>query len=582
MSANLNGAQAMSAFAFSPTSDSCSERQSADPLVNARRQQLRIGRVVAVSASRIIALIESEPDSLDTGEPLTVGSLVKLNTATSTVYGMIHGLRVPLPTSLPADDLRVAEIDLVGEVVSGADEDGGSFQRGVSEFPTLEDAVYRASSADLARVYARPGPDAVPIGTVHPANAVPAYILADDLLGRHFSIVGTTGSGKSCAVVTILDSIISRNPNAHVVVLDPHSEYSRAFGEWASVLSPSSGLYLPYWLFNFDEIAEVIIGSSPHLPEQKGILSEAILRAKKPFFKSCGLEGVGTVDTPVPYRMPDVFSYLEAALGQLSRAESFAAYRGLQNRLAFLQNDPRYAFAFGKKLIVRDSMADILRQLFRIPVDGKPITILDLSEIPSEVLNVVVSVLCRLLFQFALWSETRFPITIVCEEAHRYAPRDESLGFEPAKRALSRIAKEGRRFGISLGVVSQRPCDLAAGLLSECNTMFALRMTNQDDQEIVDSALPEGSTSLMQFLPSLRDREAIAIGEGVSMPMRIRFNLLAEERRPRTVSASFTRAWASDCDGLEVDGAVERWRHGLRDRCVALNNGSRHVEDSPP
>src|SRR5205085_10531109 len=149
------------------------------------------------------------------------------------------------------------------------------------------------------------------------------------------------------------------------------------------------------------------------------------------------------------------------------------AYQGLQQRLQTLQTDARYGFVFGQRLTVRDELSAIISQLLRIPVDGKPITILDLSGIPSEVLNVVVSVLCRLAFDFALWSETPIPITIICEEAHRYAPRDKELGFEAAKRALFRIAKEGRKYGVSLCVVSQRPSDLAPGLLSECITMFA-------------------------------------------------------------------------------------------------------------
>jgi DNA helicase HerA-like ATPase len=209
-------------------------------------------------------------------------------------------------------------------------------------------------------------------------------------------------------------------------------------------------------------------------------------------------------------------------------------------------------------------LSEILGRLFRIPVNGKPITIIDLSGVPSEVVNVVVSVLCRLAFDFALWSEIPVPITIVCEEAHRYAPRDRELGFEPTKRALSRIAKEGRKYGVSLCVVSQRPSDLAPELLSECNTIFALRMTSQADQDIVRGAVPEASHGLMNFLPALRNGEAIAVGEGVSVPMRICFDLLPEDARPKSATASFTAAWSRDNDPSLVDQVVERWRRGIR------------------
>ena len=157
------------------------------------------------------------------------------------------------------------------------------------------------------------------------------------------------------------------------------------------------------------------------------------------------------------------------------------------------------------------------------------------------------------------------PITIVCEEAHRYAPADKELGFEPAKRALSRIAKEGRKYGVSLCVVTQRPSDLAPSLLSECNTMFALRMTNHEDQDILRDSLSEASHGLMDFLPALRNGEAIAVGEGVSMPMRIHFAPLPDEARPKSSTASFTAAWSEDIDGrAAVRETVDRWRKGMR------------------
>jgi DNA helicase HerA-like ATPase len=262
--------------------------------------------------------------------------------------------------------------------------------------------------------------------------------------------------------------------------------------------------------------------------------------------------------------MSDVLRFLDVAMGSLNRPDSIPAYQTVKARITALQNDPRYAFVFGSRLSLRDEFSEILGQIFRIPVVGQPVTILDLSGIPSEVVNVVVSVLCRLTFDFALWNETPVPLTIVCEEAHRYASRDKELGFEAAKRALFRIAKEGRKYGVSLCVVTQRPSDLAPGLLSECNTIFAFRMTGQEDQEIVRGALPEASHGLMNFLPALRNGEAIAVGEGVSMPMRICFTPPPEEGRPKSATACFASAWAKEVDGSIIEHAVERWRRGIR------------------
>jgi DNA helicase HerA-like ATPase len=530
-------------------------------------QTVPIGRVIAVSAAQLIVLLQPRGPAAPAAdrEPLAMAALVKIRTRGSIVFGMISGLRVPLPTvAAPDEDLKIIEVELIGETTVLPTGEAEGFRRGVATFPTLEDPVYLATPEDLAQVYAPPREAAVPVGSIHQDSAVPAFLLVDDLLGKHFSIVGTTGSGKSCAVATILRAVIDKNPHAHVILLDPHCEYAHAFPEEAIVLSPGDGLHLPYWLFNFDELAEIVFGSM-HRAEQWKILGEAVLSAKLAYLGKAPTDRHCSVDTPMPYRVSDLVRYLDSSMGSLSRPDSVAAYQLVKSRLTALQNDPRFSFMFGNSLTLRDDMSDILAQLFRIPVSGKPITILDLSGVPSEVLNVVVSVICRLTFDFSVWSETQMPITIVCEEAHRYAPRDKDAGFEPVKRALSRIAKEGRKYGVSLCVVSQRPSDLAPSLLAECNTLFALRMTGQEDQDIVRGALPEASHGLMKFLPALRNGEAIVVGEGVTMPMRICFAPLPENYRPRSATASFSSAWSRDVDDRSaVEHTVERWRRGVR------------------
>jgi uncharacterized protein len=523
-----------------------------------------LGRIISVSACQAVALLERSDStvSLAGDSPLEIGTLVKMRTRISIAYGMVTGLRVPLPSLEPSNkDLKLVELDLVGE---SRDTDAvPGFQRGVSAYPALDEPIYLASAEDIAQVYARPKAVTAPVGTIHQNGAVPAYILVDELFGKHFSIVGTTGSGKSCGLATILQATVDQSPNAHIILLDPHNEYFRSFGDRAVVLSPGDSLYLPYWLFNLEELVEIVIGPDRN-SEQAKILGEAILAAKQPYFAKVGLDKFGTVDTPAPYRISDALRWLDVAMGSLNRPDSVAAYLTVKGRILALQNDTRYRFVFGSRLTVRDELAEILAQIFRIPVNGKPITIIDLSGIPSEIVNVVVSVLCRLSFDFVLWSETPVPITMVCEEAHRYASRDKQLGFEAAKRALFRIAKEGRKYGVSLCLVTQRPSDLAPGLLSECNTIFAFRMTGQEDQDIVRGALPEASHGLMNFLPALRNGEAIAVGEGVSMPMRVCFTPPPNGCRPKSATASFAREWSNEVDGAVVEHTIERWRRGLR------------------
>ena len=169
------------------------------------------------------------------------------------------------------------------------------------------------------------------------------------------------------------------------------------------------------------------------------------------------------------------------------------------------------------------------------------------------------------MFDFALWSDGTVPVLLVCEEAHRYAPLDSNLGFEPAKRALSRIAREGRKYGVSLCVVSQRPSELAAGLLSQCNTIFALRLSNQNDQDFVRSAMPESGYGLLDFLPSLGNAEAVVVGEGIAVPMRMNFDPLPSGRMPSRGDASFSTSWrTSDTKRDFVSSVVDRWRRQER------------------
>ena len=230
--------------------------------------------------------------------------------------------------------------------------------------------------------------------------------------------------------------------------------------------------------------------------------------------------------------MSDVVRRIEESLGKLERATDSAPYLRLRDRINTLQVDRRFKFMFEEGLTIKDTMVDILSLLFRIPADGKPITILDLSAIPSDILNVVISMLCRLTFDFALWAERDVPMLLVCEEAHRYASQSNDASFESTRRTLSRIAKEGRKYGVSLCIVSQRPSELAVGILSQCNTIFAMRMSNQKDQDFIRGMLSESALGLMESLPSLRTGEAIGVGEGLSVPVRLCFDLLPENQRP--------------------------------------------------
>ncbi len=528
--------------------------------------EARIGRVVAVSGAQVVILLENRETAIPDGWTLQIGALVRMRTPASVVYGVVGGLSIPIPAQGPGDDeMKIVEAELVGEAVIDGDGNLCPFKRGVSVYPALGDGVFQTSHDDLRQVYMRSNVATARIGTIHQDHSLPAYVSTDDLLGKHFAVLGTTGTGKSCAVAVILNAILAHHGNGHVVLLDLHGEYAKAFPGIAELVDPNT-LELPYWLLNFEEIVEIVINSrGPDRDVEAAILGDAILAAKRRFPGAADRAENMTVDTPVPYRVSDVVRLLDEAMGKLDKPQASVPYIRVKTRLAALQADRRFSFMFPAGLSLRDNMAAILSRLLRIPVAGKPLTIIDLSGVPSEILNVAVSLLCRMIFDFALWSEHNLPILLVCEEAHRYMPQDTNLGFHPTKAALSRIAKEGRKYGVSLCLVSQRPSELASTILSQCNTIFALRMNNQKDQEFVRGAMAESASGLLDFLPSLRNGEAIVVGEGLQVPVRLSFDPLPEDRRPRSATATFSAAWQQDHDSPGVvEQIIERWRHQRR------------------
>ena len=521
----------------------------------------RIGRVVSVAGAQVICLLDQSQGVGRQGESLQIGSLVKLAAHENTVFGMVSGLSIPIPSRDGSNDLEIVEVELIGEMPDGHGEATGTFRRGVSVSPGLDDHVFAATKKELKKVYERRSENAVEIGKLQQSPGVPAYAVVDDLLGKHFSIVGTTGSGKSCAVALILHSIIEKHPNSHIVLLDPHAEYAHAFGDLAESIETDK-LLLPHWLFTFEEFAEIVFGNeSGELVAETTILRALIQKCKIRFMGVSEQARMVTVDTPVPYKVGDMMRLLDQTMGRLENRNDLSPYHRVKSRLLALQSDRRFSFMFPPTVIVRDNLAEILSQIFRVPVDGKPISIINLSGIPSEVLNVVVSVLCRMTFDFALWSDQKVPVLLVCEEAHRYAPSSSTEGFEPTKRALSKIAKEGRKYGISLGVITQRPSELTTGVLSQCNTMFAMRMTSEKDQEFLRAAMSDATTGLLGSLPSLGNGEAIAVGEGVVVPMRLVFNQLPENKRPKSGTARFSDTWRDGDDSMDtLAQVVARWR----------------------
>ncbi len=532
-----------------------------------------IGRIVSVTGAKAIVLLDGGQAGLQPSprsERPEMGTLLAIDTADTVVMAIVSALSVPVPAQREGEsELWIAELGLVGELCKAGAGRHAAFNRGVSIYPALGDRVRVASRQELEQAFCGDRRSSVRVGCIRQDPTIPATIRVDELLGKHFAVLGTTGTGKSCTTALILRAILQKSPAAHMVLLDPHNEYAPAFGEWAEVISQRN-MQLPYWMLTFEELIEVLIGNPKERKQEVELLQELIPLAKTRYGAGRGATREGlrrsidmkyTVDTPVPYRISDLIQSLDERMGRLENKRDLSPYRNLKTRLETISVDARYAFMFGS-LTVNDTMAQIIGRIFRVPVNQKPITILELTGLPSEIVNVVVSVLCRMTFDFALWSEGQVPVTLVCEEAHRYVPANSSLGFEPCKRAIAKIAKEGRKYGASLCIVTQRPAEIDPTILSQCNTVFALRMSNDRDQEIVKSAIADTGSGLLEFLTALGQREAIAFGDGVTLPVRIRFDELPKHCMPRSSSAPFTERWQMSVgdDGF-LESIVERWRN---------------------
>jgi hypothetical protein len=462
--AHLAETRASLAQAFKPAAAKAGSEPAPDAAPG-----VRIGRVISVAGPQVWGVIEEGAAST-----VEIGAVVRLQGTSSRTFGVITTLKNDGRRG-GEDDRRMIEIRLLGEILN-AGAHRWRFQRGVSSHPALDSAIHAASREELCAIYARPEAPTVRLGTLKHASDLPAFAITDNLLGKHFAVLGTTGAGKSCAVTVILRAILDAHPYGHIIMLDPHNEYHCGFAERAELLDPSN-LKLPYWLLNFEEVAAILVNQdSPAQAYAEGaILRNAILQARRAYVGSQQETDYITVDTPVPYRLSDLVRIINEAMGAFNKPESSAPYQHLMNRIEGVSTDKRYEFMFSR-LTVHDTMAQVLARILRIPVQGKPITIIDISGVPSEIVDVVVSVLCRLIFEFVLWSDRAKapPILLVCEEAHRYVPRDDQAGFAPTKRSISRIAKEGRKYGLSLCLVTQRPAELSVSSLSQCNTIFAL------------------------------------------------------------------------------------------------------------
>ncbi|MDE2363402.1 MAG: ATP-binding protein [Hyphomicrobiales bacterium] len=515
--------------------------EQADGRRDARHHHRNSALVVSISGAHASVAAKMSDFTAEEGQLWSIGELVAIYGAKSRVICLVQDMAsMNQRWERGVENFVQANVEILGEVT---DVDGRpSFRRGVANYPALGSSVSRIRQSDFAAIYDLGHRKGSPVGQLVQAQ-IPASVDIETMLRRHFAVVGTTGVGKSSALSILVRRAIEERPNLRVVILDPHNEYSNAFRAEASTVE-ARRFELPFWLFQFEEFLEVIFRGAQAPADEADILREAIEESRESY---SGGERAATLikktyrgddqssDAARPYRINDVLALIEAEIGKLEPRYSRFSLRSLKARLESISRDPNFRFMFGKAA-VEAQCEFVPRSLFRISDAQKPVTILRMAGIPSDVVNASVSVLARLAFDLCVQQRGKQELLLVCEEAHRYVPADLALGFAPARRAIARIAKEGRKYGCYLSVVTQRPAELDPTILSQCSTVFAMRLSNAADQAILRSAIPDNAAGALAFIAALNNREAIAFGEAVATAMRLVFTREDETRLPRMVA----------------------------------------------
>lgn len=560
---------------------------------NGTIENLAIGKIIEVDGTRIIAELDptlSELSRVYGGESYPIGqfgSIVKIHFGRRLIFAFVGRLRMKADyeaqrglVSHAVDDERIIEADLFGEgewLLDSSDETTKwelKFERGISTFPLPQQTLYLTPKAELRFIYGKGKSNVVRLGEHAGSGGTPCYAELNELLGKHTAILGSTGSGKSGTVASVLHSILSKGKEENfskwqprIIILDPHNEYSSAFKECTKLSTDDQSLKLPYWLMNFQETVSLLIGKTEFVAtSQANIVKIALQKARSEGATELGLDLQKiTIDSPVPYKLSTLKSNIEATKPSAPSAQ--APHNSILEKLDVLQRDARVRFlmeewAGGKE----DPFPKIIEQLVGA---GPQPRIVDLSGVPNEVAGVSSALIARTLFNLKVWQSAeernRDPVLLVCEEAHRYVPNRGEAQYEAAQEAIRRIAKEGRKYGLGLLLVSQRPSEVEATVLSQCNSWIVLRITNDSDREHVRSVLPDSMSGLTKMLSGLRRQEAIFVGQAAMLPSRILIRSLTPDQLPRSHDVDFQAGWQNDpITAEELQRVAERWRYQQR------------------
>jgi len=455
------------------------------------------------------------------------------------------------------------------------------FERGVSNFPTTGAEVHAIGLEDINKIFSKYNSKGYDVGTLSTNSELKICLDPTNLFGRHFTILGQTGAGKSWSVATIVQRAVAVMPKAHIIILDLHGEYCwvdnngnscSAFPDDIVRHVDARELEIPYWLMTYAELCDLLIDHTEReAHNQISFFRERLRELKQAEKDPLGLERV-TVDTPVYFSLSDMLALIAEENTRMvpgkrgeKQGPNYGSFDRFITRLQSKLNDARYNFLFKPKTrISSDTLSGLLRDFVGLGEPKCPVTVIDLSAVPFDVRPTVAAQIGRLSFEFNYWNPQyrEFPITLICEEAHAYIPRDKSSQYAGSRKSMERIAKEGRKYGVGLAVVSQRPHEVSETVLAQCGTFLCLRITNPSDQSYVRTLVPEAEQGLVNILAGLGRGEVMALGEAVPLPMRFQFYEPAPT--PNSDDIDFYAQWKTGPEDIDVDGIVDNWRRQER------------------
>ncbi len=450
----------------------------------------------------------------------------------------------------------------------------GQFFRGVGHYPPLDTPVYMAESRQLEAMFNSVRRYGLHLGRLSQRTELRVFVDPNLLFNRHLAILGQSGSGKSWAVSSLLQRTVKLMPKAHIVLLDLHGEYGwrDAKGHFHSAF-PSDmvrhvdarSLEIPYWLLTYAELVDLLIDrSDPNASLQISFMREVLHGLRRKDNEDLGIDRL-SVDSPVHFSLKELYLHFKQAnehqidFGK-TKGPLFGAFDEFLVRFQAMSNDSRYDFLLRPKRRTKShDLEELLRDFIGLGDPKRQITVIDLSPVPHDVRPTVSAQVGRLAFEFNYWNPQRrdFPILLVCEEAHQYIPREADKQHQGSRRAMERIAKEGRKYAVGLCVVSQRPTELSEAVLSQCSNFVCLRTTNPQDQEYIRKLMPEGEQDLADVLTTLRRGEALAVGEAIPLPTRVR--LYPPDPAPASSDAPIAESWKNGPDDVDVAGIVDHW-----------------------